>query len=111
MYYYFKIVRRPGVKQQPSNSLSRLGIERTYESDIEEDIPVTSVLTSAQSRQINLVDTTPEQTVNDTKEPTLSLLEEFLRAQRTHPYCDNIWPTSPAARRNIGGVTRASGKN
>lgn len=51
------------------------------------------VTTRARCRQKHLVYTTPDNTLNETKEPILPTPEEFPGAQSTDAYCDKIQPT------------------
>lgn len=65
-----KNILRAGVKQQAAEVLSRLKTGRRDDSDIGAGISVMTVTTRARSRRNKLVDTTPEEILNETQEPT-----------------------------------------
>lgn len=52
-----------------------------------------AVTTHARSRGNKLVETTLEETLNETKLPRLPKLEKCFNTQSTDAYCSKIWPT------------------
>lgn len=87
------MVHRAGVKVQAADALPRPPTEETDDSDIDDDIPVISVGTSAQSRLGEVTCTTPDKALMKTKEPNLPTLDEFCCTQNTESCCDKVWPT------------------
>lgn len=102
--YVFEINHTAGAKHQAADASSRRKTKETDESDIDGDIPVMEVTTSARSGRNKLVDTMPEKTLNDTKGPTLPKLEKFRSAQSNDAYYGKIRPTTrkPGSSSNLG---------
>lgn len=67
--------------------------KETDDLEVEEDILVMAVTTTARSRQKILVYTTPEKALIKEMEPALSTLEEVLSARNTDAYCIRARPT------------------
>lgn len=85
MKYDSDIFHIAGIEYQSVDPLSRQKTKGTYDADIGSDVPVAEVTTHPKRRQNKFVHTTPNKTLNDTNEPLILAINEFISAQSIGP--------------------------
>lgn len=93
MEYNFDIIHCTGVKHQKTDVLCRLPTEQMNNFNINDDISVLVVTTHTQTKVNRVKDNTATKTYIETNESQLPTLGEFISAQGTDDYCEEIRPT------------------
>lgn len=92
--YEFDIVHWARVEPQPAGALSRPPTEGTDDLDINDVISIMAVVTRTQKRLTKVQYNTSKQSHNETNEPQLPVLVEFMSTHGTDAYRDSIRPSA-----------------
>lgn len=93
MEYDFVLDPQHGVKHPAADACSRITTKETDDFDINNDICIIIISTSAQIRFSKVYYTSPEATPTEPSRPQVSTIVKLLSAQGTNANCGNIRPT------------------